>query len=59
LLSQRVLLIGKYDKKSLKIERIRNMANNFLGMMRFNFYLFDLITIKFIEFQNFGEASAD
>ena len=54
-----VRTIGKFDNKSLKIRRIRNVANNFLGMMRINFYLFYLITIKSIEFQNFGKPSAD
>jgi hypothetical protein len=30
----------------------------FFGMMGIDFYLFDLITIKVIEFQNFGELGA-
>ena len=30
----------------------------FFGMMGINLYLFDLITIKVIEFQNFGELGA-
>jgi hypothetical protein len=32
-----VRTIGKFDNKSLKIRPIRNVANNFLGMMRINF----------------------
>ena len=35
------------------------MVNNRLEMMRINFYLIDLITIKFIEFQNFAKAGAN
>ena len=31
------------------------MAKSFLGMMRINFSLFYLITIKVIEFQNFDD----
>lgn len=33
------------------------MVNHFFGMMRANFYLFDLTTIKFIELQNFGKPN--